>query len=451
MVGGSTSWAASTSPNRGRHRAPQVEAVPLWVKAEPEGEWFQAIERKNCLALMDILDAMEGDELRGKKCWETGEQGRTALHVAAMQGCFRLAKQVIDNIGEKYQGCIIDAKDGQSGLTALEMAKDIIGHTSISLYIESKVASKSCDRHKSHVFYLDKSMGLYEAYKGTEWCGALEQGNCEGLLELLEYDSRYLFQTCNSSSVLDVAIIEGNLKLAKWVIDVFQREKGKITWPEQFYFPYELSFSTIFDERVRHSWKKFSPKLPSFTNEKLRFKTMINSDESISAMDLAELFRREDIKISLKKVQEGVVSKQQGDHSSTQDDQQFLWRMYDVGLFRTEDTKPEVNRQSITLKPSESNLPEFGKLMTLAKQIDKWWKEDWNEGFKADVDYNFEDCNSLRFSILRFHYALKDPELINVANDNYDNIRGVLNMYDGQGRPPYQTFIDYYNSNWFSG
>ena len=110
--------------------------------------------------------------------------------------------------------------------------------------------------------------------------------------------------------------------------------------------------------------------------------------------------------------------------------------MYDARLFKTEDTKPKVNKQFVTLKPS--NLPKFGYLMTSVKQIDEWWEEDWNKGFKVDVDYNFEDSNFLRFSILCFHYAHK--ELITIAKGHYIPQRGL--MYDGQGWTPFHTFID---------
>ena len=134
---------------------------------------------------------------------------------------------------------------------------------------------------------------------------------------MLYCNLRYLFQTYNLSSILDVAIIEGKLELAAWVIDVFQREKGKITLPERFYFPSELSFFTISDGKIRRKWKKSSPKSPSFANKKLIFKTMINSKTSISTMDLAKLFRIKEIKVLFEKVQESVVSKQQGNCNST--------------------------------------------------------------------------------------------------------------------------------------
>lgn len=387
---------------------------------------------------MRILDAMKNAELRWLKCRETGERGRTALHVAAMQGSFRLAKQVIDIFARPEKGDqirkILYAEDGRSGLTAHQMANDIIGHTSISRYIEFKLDDVA-DNYASE--------GMFEAYEGTDWHRAFVEGDCNKLLRLLIHNSHYLLQTCYSFSVLDVAIIVGHTQVAEYVVGTFRIGNGRICWPEQLYFPAVLSFDEFSAGKDRSGWKMIIPKSLKFANVKLTLKVI---DSNTSAMDLANLFNRQDIELLLKKVGGPTASihhlttiNEQEHLGVRQSDQQFLWRLYAAGLFETEDTKPEVNRQCVTLKPSESELPEVRELMELAQEVDKCCKE-WNEGFKKDLDYNFEDKSSLRFSILRWHYNCKDEA--RVQRVGFFLLDRIF-PYDGQGRRPLHTIIDY--------
>lgn len=157
---------------------PTGDSTQVNSNAVRKVEWLNAIRNKDCLSLVNILDGLKEPALCASLCLERGEEGRTALHVAAMQGCFRLAKQVIDlvhqilseNIAMEY----MDAKDDRSGLAAFEMANDIIGNTSISQYI--LYVRMEPEENEDY----DE---MYEAYEGTEWHTALAKGNCSELRE----------------------------------------------------------------------------------------------------------------------------------------------------------------------------------------------------------------------------------------------------------------------------
>ena len=57
---------------------------------------MDAIEKKDCRCCGFAIENMWPEESRAASCNRTGKAGRTALHVVAMQGCFRLAQQVIE-------------------------------------------------------------------------------------------------------------------------------------------------------------------------------------------------------------------------------------------------------------------------------------------------------------------------------------------------------------------
>jgi ankyrin repeat protein len=96
-------------------------------EAESSTEWYQAIERKDCKTLMSLLRP-EGSDLLLK----TGKAGRTALHVAAIQGSLELWDTIrgllISNA--HLRDCLTRAIDGRCKMKAEEIASDIIGYSS---------------------------------------------------------------------------------------------------------------------------------------------------------------------------------------------------------------------------------------------------------------------------------------------------------------------------------
>jgi ankyrin repeat protein len=448
--------------------------VCQFVEADHDGAWFKAIEARDCLSLMTQLQsvhAVGGDALCVPLCYKTGEGGRTALHVAAMQGCFRLAKQLIDLICEKCpwsknlgfwyydeydvygkegigmnpstrdvylsQGAYeyTRAKDGRSGLTAFEMANDIIGNTSISQYMLYVGMDPRKEKEK------EKYGGMYEAYQGTEWHTALVQGECDTLKRLLRYNSRFLLQTCgtNGLSVLDVAIMKDDEELVKMVVRAFGPRRDKILWAPESYFPSELTWEQIahrhYDEDSRfHKLSRSS----NYAKLGLSFVKTKKSVRSVrSAQDLAEKFGSStEIKRFLGEVGEHV----QGTTDDGVDfDPCLLGSLSEEGVFKSGDTEL-----------LESLLPEYNLLGEVANIIQEWNSES-TAGFLADVDYNFEDKSSLRFSILRFHYACKHYQLHNLyilgsGENSHKRIEeGLFAMCDSQGRTPFHTMVDHYN------
>jgi hypothetical protein len=444
-----------------------------FVEADHDGAWFKAIEARDCLSLITQLQSVhaEGDDaLCVPLCYKTGEGGRTALHVAAMQGCFRLAKQLIDLICKKHpwldsttetydvygkegidsprdrdvylsEGAYeyTRAKDGRSGLTAFEMANDIIGNTSISqymLYVGMEPGEK------------EKYGGMFEAYQGTEWHTALVQGDCDMLKRLLSYNSRFLLQTCstNGLSVLDVAIMKDNKELVKMVCGAFRRRRYKNLWAPDSYFPSELTWEQIahrhYDEDSRFHELSSSSNYAKLGLSFVKTKKSLRSVRS--AQDLAEKFGSStEIKRLLGKVGEHV----QGTTADRVDfDRRLRGSLSEEGVFKSGDTE---------------------HLRQVANIIRREWNSEWNAGFSADVDYNFEDENSLRFSILLFHYACKHYQLCEefiiktVEKSGWLGVRnkidlsldegilatcdGIFAMCDGQGRTPFHTMVDHYN------
>jgi hypothetical protein len=450
----------------------------MFIEAKHGGAWFKAIEARDCLSLMEQLlsvHAEGGDALCLAFCRKTGEKGRTALHVAAMQGCFRLAKQLIDLTCKKYtlsgspevmeesydvygkegidsssmrlvhlsEAAFIftRAKDGRSGLTALEMANDIIGNTSISQYM-------------LHVGIKPEEM-MYEAYGGTEWHTALAQGDCKKLRKLLKSNSRFLLQTCgiNGLSVLDVAIMKNDKELVETVVCAFGSARDKISWAPESYFPSELTWEQIahrhYDEGSR--FHELSSTL-NYAELGLSYVKSIRLRRVRSAHGLAEKFgSSEEVKRLLGEVGEHV----QGTTGDGEDfDPLLLEILSEQGVFESSKTKP-----------LEYMRPEFLSLEKVAKRIEQRWKSKWTAGFLADVDYNFEDKSSLRFSILRFHYACKHFQLCEqfifdmIDSSTYytfekKDVRDIIRwlpslfaMCDGQGRTPLHTMVEHDNHN----
>jgi hypothetical protein len=63
-----------------------VEVKPC--EASKDSKWFGAIEKKNCKLLLDLFRS-------GRNLWvQTGLKGRSVLHVAVMQGCSELVREL---------------------------------------------------------------------------------------------------------------------------------------------------------------------------------------------------------------------------------------------------------------------------------------------------------------------------------------------------------------------
>jgi ankyrin repeat protein len=93
-------------------------------------EWYQAIERKDCKMLMSLLGQDEGSTLLLK----TGKAGRTALHVAAIQGSLELVHIIRGffpdvNVNAQRAQTLTVAIDGRCGMNAVDIASKIVGYS----------------------------------------------------------------------------------------------------------------------------------------------------------------------------------------------------------------------------------------------------------------------------------------------------------------------------------
>jgi ankyrin repeat protein len=97
-------------------------------EAESSMEWYQAIESKDCKTLMTLLEEKRESALLLK----TGKAGRTALHVAAIQGSLELLNTIRGLLISKanLRDCLTRAIDGRCKMKAEEIAYDIIGYSS---------------------------------------------------------------------------------------------------------------------------------------------------------------------------------------------------------------------------------------------------------------------------------------------------------------------------------
>ena len=91
-------------------------------EAESTMEWYRAIERKDCKTLMSLLRQEKGSALLLK----TGKAGRTALHVAAIQGSLELVHTIR---GFPLADKLTDAIDGRCGMNAVDIASKIVGYS----------------------------------------------------------------------------------------------------------------------------------------------------------------------------------------------------------------------------------------------------------------------------------------------------------------------------------
>jgi hypothetical protein len=240
--------------------------------------------------------------------------------------------------------------------------------------------------------------------------------------------------------VLDVAIMKNDKELVQLVVRAFGPARDKTSWPPEFYFPSELTWEQIahrhYDRHSRFHQLSSLSKYAELGLSRVRATKHLRSVRS--AFDLAKKFRSSvEIKWLLGEVGEHVQG-MTGD-GEPDFDPRLLGSLSEEGVFRIGDTEP-----------LEALLPEYPLLGMVAACIQKRWKSEWTAGFLADVDYNFEDKSSLRFSILRFHYACKHPQQCQQFIDyivRYLKNTGtdLFAMCDGQGRTPFHTMVDHYN------
>ncbi|KAG0554577.1 hypothetical protein KC19_12G101900 [Ceratodon purpureus] len=165
-----------------------------------------------------------------KDLWKfKDDSGRTLLHVAAMQGCFLLAKQLLDIARKRNDRDYIEAIDPESGLTAFKMANDVIGNRSIAQYI---INTLELLKDESYVH-----SSFSEVYPRTLWCRILE-GGCDFQDVFPHLSYQLLLQTYNGNTILHVAIILNNRMLLLDILQIFG-EKRKISFGE------ESSFSKV--------------------------------------------------------------------------------------------------------------------------------------------------------------------------------------------------------------
>lgn len=109
------------------------------VDAAPSSKWYKALERRDCKKLMRL---MKGDQFH--LVGHTAPKGRTVLHVAVVQGCWRLMEQALtvfgefdsQNFPERYS-VLLNAKDGRwGGKTAYELARNFVGNKKIANYLQ---------------------------------------------------------------------------------------------------------------------------------------------------------------------------------------------------------------------------------------------------------------------------------------------------------------------------
>jgi len=167
---------------------------------ESTREWYQAIERKDCKMLMSLLEQGEGSTLLLK----TGKAGRTALHVAAMQGSLELVHIIRGffpdvNVNAQRAKTLTDAIDGRCGMKAVDIASKIVGYSCDDRILGGRDCS-------AFTPFLALSADFWQSeYKLTrEHVDGVEkvilsvlQGRYEGLIESFKQNVDYNFCSSN--------------------------------------------------------------------------------------------------------------------------------------------------------------------------------------------------------------------------------------------------------------
>ncbi|KAG0599567.1 hypothetical protein M758_12G162200 [Ceratodon purpureus] len=416
--------------------------------SEEQIKWNNAIKRKDCKALLDLLKNERGtseadsakfqssllkDDLQKAKSKCGKEDDRTVLHIASMQGCFQLVKSVLDQVcaqtsdaSESLVHRYIGAVDHLSGLTAFEMANDIIGNKFISEYIKyiyeskgGKIKNILQNKTESDSYRTPLS---FEAYPDTQWYTALERGDKDLLKKLVELNSRLLLETCRGLTVLHVAILWDDLGLVKTVVKLFG-DSMSIKWDIDASYQSELKLKNMIEVHrkidygyLNKYWNTSSQswvKLPSNMMKQLR-------RGGNSVLLLADKLERKQIQEELTKPNKISAC--------------IL-------------TKPDTIVQCVSqpYHPLPTGLSVFLEEKWVLSPL---WS-DFEVEFLNDVDFNFESDEG-RQVWLRFHCACKHPHRfkdllqqvsIYINQHPYHGFR-LFQMCDAQGRTPFHILMD---------
>jgi ankyrin repeat protein len=369
----------------------------------------QLIASRNCKLLLEYF--------KRKRSWDIwkyqDKSGRTVLHVAAIQGCSLLARQVLDLAGDKDDSEYIEAVDCATNLTALQMADDIIGNRSIAEYIKFTLERMKNKDHEHPCFF--------EAYPRTTWRRALSTGDSNLLKQLLGGNPRLLLETCKGLTVLHVAIMRQSLNLVKAVLELFDSNEGEFVCGESSYYPSKLTRKQMLTKKARMDESVFRE-----WESKDRYGNPLEFQKSISALK----------------------DRMQGQNP-------FECSAKELVDFMQELDNSESNSKMINiLEPYEhdTTAPDPGLTSSRHTQqhftingVMKNWKEEWDRGYMADVDFNFEQ--EPRLTGLRVLYASKYPLIFkeflqNCQVSSYYSLRRYF-LHDEQGRSRWHILLDH--------
>ncbi|KAG0554431.1 hypothetical protein KC19_12G091200 [Ceratodon purpureus] len=388
-------------------------------------EWLhKVIMIRDCTLLKKFLDRgrfLGLSALRMFNIWKCkDDSGRTMLHIAAMQGSFLLAKQLLDLARIWEDRGYIECIDPESGLTAFQMANDIIGNRSIAEYMKSTL-----ELMKDELFL---HPSFFEAYPRTLWCTGLALGWCDLLLDLLERNNhRLLLETYNGLTVLHVAIICKNHELVDEILEIFGAEK-EISFGDSYY-PSELTWKKMFQQKCCVHEHMFDVVVPQILqgNEHKKYRDSITAFKAImekrprfigSAMELIDYF----IQI--------------GNDDAFYNDVAIKMKAYDE--------KEAVVGDSDILHLIEDSEP-FSSMKDLIKEN---WTVEWDKGYWVDVDFNFEV--GPRFTLLKVHYACKHPLKFKKFLQSICSSKLFKSVYrylhDAQGRTIFHIVLDHCNN-----
>jgi ankyrin repeat protein len=107
-----------TRSDHGKAGSGRRTCEQVLFEAESTTKWYRAIERKDCKTLMSLLRQDKGSAL----LLQTGKAGRTALHVAVIQGSLELVHIIREfrsngNVSAQCADKLTDAIDGRCGIS----------------------------------------------------------------------------------------------------------------------------------------------------------------------------------------------------------------------------------------------------------------------------------------------------------------------------------------------
>ncbi|KAG0554578.1 hypothetical protein KC19_12G102000 [Ceratodon purpureus] len=368
---------------------------------------------KEFLDLIELLENSGGASVYREKyiqLWKfKDDSGRTLLHVVVMQGCFLLAKQLLDIARKRKDPDYIEAIDPESGLTALKMANDILGNKSIAEYIKKslKVLEDESYVHPS----------FSEAYPQTRWCRALKGeygrlGSSEILSDLLTLNHQLLLHTWNGITVLHAALLFKSRSLLRRILHIFG--KRKMVYFGELYYPSELTLEEMSQQKACvHEHYIFDEKIDEYSKETWtgEFRAIIKNSPALqlSSIELLQYFWSED----------GTVAENEENMET------LSWKL---------------SKTVMWLSKNFSN--------SIKDLINEKWIEEWEMGYCADVDFNFE--RKPRQTLLKVHYACKHPIKFKEFLQSMLSFEKFLiyygSLHDGQGRTMFHILVDHSNT-----